>query len=248
MPEPIWSASCDGTKSDYRVTITESADDAARAALRAGGRRRAGRDRAGEPVDGRSHRRRPAAPARASCTRAPSAGCSSTSARGGIRPPRPRSVTPWPSATSTTTCSSRGATHDELFHRTISEFLYEWSRSNRARRARSCWWRRRSRPVATSCATCSCATASPTCSRPSDSPEGQDAPPRDRTGRHIRARRPPARRSHSRRPDELRARSRVRREHRARAAPRLRRRHRRRRARRVSPPPCTPRPKASTRS
>ena len=43
--------------------------------------------------------------------------------------PRRRSATPWPSGTSTTTCCSPLPGHDELFHRTITEFLHEWSRA-----------------------------------------------------------------------------------------------------------------------
>ena len=42
---------------------------------------------------------------------------------------RRRCCARWRSATSTTTCSSRGARRDEFFHRTITEFLHEWSRA-----------------------------------------------------------------------------------------------------------------------
>ena len=65
--------------------------------------------------------------------------------------------------------------HDELFHRTISEFFYEWSRSESSETARDrargaavhAPWLRAAQPAR-------CATASPTCSRRSDSAEGHE--------------------------------------------------------------------------
>ena len=119
--------------------------------------------------------------------------------------------------------------HDELFHRTISEFFYEWSRIESGETARD-----RARRAAVLAAGLRAAQPA----RPQRPParvrtvrlaRGPRAPPRSRP--RADATEPggdPARRARARRPDERRARARVRRQHRARRTPRLRRRDRRR--------------------
>ena len=55
---------------------------------------------------------------------------------------------------------------DELFHRSVTEFLHEWRRADPPRSARSAWSPIRRRPGPTSCARCWPGTAYPTASTP----------------------------------------------------------------------------------